>query len=1021
MSRTETTSEKKQNLGPRLRWYQKLEFKVSVGFLVILLTLVVSLFGAGVYLLRPQLENHQEEIIADRSGAALKRLISNMQQIEAVARSLTVVAQYQPQNLSRLATNLLTETPVKGLQRASVFYAPYTVDRAQRLIGKRWAIDGKEVRALPDYRENYLSDIRYAIASQNVKPQCNWSSAYVDDENRPTVACSMAFGSNKRTAGVVIFELQPQSLLGGLSSNSEQYFSLLDSGLAIVAAPSNLGATLTQNVAVTTLAPFQPLLERIEESPVRAATDRGVYEATQVSAVAALVPAMPRTKVERLLLGVWNPWANAKDLSQPRETVEVERDPWHAKTSVVSVFHVPGAYWWLLSSHDVNAATSWLDQPLYVSFAAAIGACVLMMALMFALLQRNVLLPIRDLSEHIDVLARDPDSRADLDSSARNELGIMAHWFNERSTSAREALDRATGAEKQIALEQKANESSRAKLEAERSRTKQVLDATSDAVVFADAAGNISYMNAAARLLTGNDDTEVVGKELSSVVRIFETASQKLLADLPQQARAEKWSAHLLRDIVLLDRLGEEVPVVAHVSTVVGDHADAELAGAALVIRRVSQRASSTTKASADAQRDKLTGLFDRTEFDRQFRELLADARSGAGKHGFLFVETDNFRELNDQHGNHVGDALLHQISEVLETTVGSSGAVFRMRGTQFGVLVPDVDDDSAARLAEEIRHTTASTEFSVGELTLKETLSVGVLNLDNSSKGPIEMYRLAENTCRSGQNGRENAVNVYKPGVVEGVNLAEEMAWVDRIKTGLSGERFHLTSRAIQLLTGDEDKSRHEIFVQFEDEDGFWVPVESFGETARRYNLSEAIDRWTVQALVEAFAADDQQYDHVEFAVVRISGASLADAGFADFVAETLEKHKVAGNRICLQFGEDSMKARVRRLKNLCERLEPTGCRIAMGKFRGAKAASDLVRQLPVSVLKVAGRTVNDPELFEVLEDIVSLGRELERMVIADDVSDDTALASVKRAGVRYAQGDIIARASPMLFGKGF
>lgn len=1012
-------SEELAATGPRLRWYQKLEFKVSTGFLIILLALVACLFAAVIFLLRPELRMHHEEIVGERSRAAVARVLSNLEQVESTAKALSAVALQDPRNLADVAPLLLNNAEALGVQRAAVYFAPYSVISSRRLLANRWALEKGEIRQLPDKQDNYLSDLKYNIAAESENGQCLWSGAYVNSANLPAVACSIAFRREGKLAGVIVLELRPASILRGLESSGQQYFAVVDANLKVLSAPSKLGATIGRPAAATTLAPFDLGLSRVQERPIRAATDQGIYEATQVSAVAATDKSFERAEVERLMLGVWNPWSAAQNSFAPEESIEINSDPWNAAATKADIFHIPGAYWWLISAHDVASASNWLDQSLFMTFGSAIAALVVLMALMFAILQRNVLLPIRALSQHIEILAKNPDSPADLDSSARNELGLLAHWFNERSTFAREAMDRASGAEKQIALEQQANQRSQQALAAEQKRTRQVMDASSDAVVFADEQGLVTYMNSASRALTGNDEADVSGKELSSVVRIFETANQTLLDDLPQRAHQEKWAGHLLRDIVLLDRLGEELPVVANVSQVPGNRDDSS--GCALIIRRINQRASSKTQASDDAQRDKLTGLFDRKEFDRQFRELLADARSGAGQHAFLFVETDNFRELNDKHGNHVGDALLHQISEVLETTVGDQGALFRMRGTQFGVLLPDVDEEAAAKMAEEIRHTTASTQFSVGELILSETLSVGVLALDSSSKGPIEMYRLAENTCRSGQNGRADAVNRYRPGVVEGVNLAEEMAWVDRIKTGLNSDRFHLTSRMIQPLGDESEKTCHEIFVQFEDEDGFWVPVESFADTARRYSLAEAIDRWTVQAVIDTFAADDGQYNNVDFAIIRISGASLADRGFGDFVLEALKKSSLSGEKLCLQFGEDSMKARVRRLKTLCEKLESTGCKIAMGKFRGAKAASDLVRQLPINVLKVTGRMAADPEAFEIIEDIVSLGKELNRVVIADDLMEDTALANVKRAGILWAQGDIIARASPMLFSKGF
>ena len=127
------------------------------------------------------------------------------------------------------------------------------------------------------------------------------------------------------------------------------------------------------------------------------------------------------------------------------------------------------------------------------------------------------------------------------------------------------------------------------------------------------------------------------------------------------------------------------------------------------------------------AQRDGLTGMFNRQHFIERTEALLTEARRGGRTACFVLCDLDHFKEINDVWGHPAGDAALRQAAAVFQSSVRGSDLVGRLGGEEFGVLLSDCDTASALERCEELRraigaihigerekHTTASASFGI-------------------------------------------------------------------------------------------------------------------------------------------------------------------------------------------------------------------------------------------------------------------------------------------------------------------
>ena len=126
------------------------------------------------------------------------------------------------------------------------------------------------------------------------------------------------------------------------------------------------------------------------------------------------------------------------------------------------------------------------------------------------------------------------------------------------------------------------------------------------------------------------------------------------------------------------------------------------------------------------ASHDGLTGLLNRAGFRQRIDGVLASARTVDGQVGLLFVDLDDFKQVNDVHGHDVGDELLRQAAERLAGIGRSGDEVARLGGDEFAVILADVHRDDQVRVAEERVRTAFADRFLIGAVQVTVGASVG-------------------------------------------------------------------------------------------------------------------------------------------------------------------------------------------------------------------------------------------------------------------------------------------------------
>lgn len=156
---------------------------------------------------------------------------------------------------------------------------------------------------------------------------------------------------------------------------------------------------------------------------------------------------------------------------------------------------------------------------------------------------------------------------------------------------------------------------------------------------------------------------------------------------------------------------------------------------------------------------DGLTGLANRRRFMEVLEaELVRQARSGH-ELCLLLIDADHFKDINDHHGHHAGDAVLRELATILMASVRAPADLSaRLGGEEFAVILPDTRLDEARRVAERLREQVATHVFEDRQTRLRVTISVGLVAARGLNLGTL-LQRADEALYRAKQTGRNRVV----------------------------------------------------------------------------------------------------------------------------------------------------------------------------------------------------------------------------------------------------------------------
>ena len=544
------------------------------------------------------------------------------------------------------------------------------------------------------------------------------------------------------------------------------------------------------------------------------------------------------------------------------------------------------------------------------------------------------------------------------------------------------------------------------------------LDAVSDAVLITDSTGGVTFSNRAARLLLERNEDELQGRRLVELLRFRNPHHNDQLEAAAYQVLRSGGTLHINESAELSRRNTDTVCIDGKLVALSDRHGD--ITGCAAIMRDLSTERRMQAVLSFKASHDELTGLINRREFEHRLHELILSNGSTQEINSVLIVDLDRFKLVNDSHGHIAGDLLLRQFAETLLARIRGNDTLARMGGDRFAVLLPGCNGESARTMADTLHHTATTFRFPWEDKQVRIGVSIGVVTIGPEMFGPGDVVTAADAALLMAKEGGRNRIVVYQPEGSEEQRRRGEVLWANRIRDALEKDRLRLHCQPIVPLNpaGGGGWSC-EVLVRMLDDRDELIPPMAFIPAAERYDLMPLVDRWVIEAVIEHWQTRPGIFDRIDKCNINLSGQSLAQEGFLEFVLNAFEMSGFPPGMACFEITETAVVANLKNAQKLIRELSARGCRFALDDFGSGLSSFAYLKHLPVDYLKIDGSFVrdmlNEPMDAAMVRAIADIGRTLGLETIAEFVENDAVVAELVRAGVDYAQGFGVQRPFPL------
>ncbi|MDE2450461.1 MAG: EAL domain-containing protein [Gammaproteobacteria bacterium] len=441
---------------------------------------------------------------------------------------------------------------------------------------------------------------------------------------------------------------------------------------------------------------------------------------------------------------------------------------------------------------------------------------------------------------------------------------------------------------------------------------------------------------------------------------------------------------------------------------------DPAVRGLALNFRDISERKVLEEKLRQLAFHDPLTLLANRNLFRDRVEHALARGQRGETRAAVMFLDVDNFKNINDSLGHDAGDRLLQAVAQRIVQTTRSSDTVARLGGDEFGVLLEGVRTAGEVQSVADSLIESLGAPFSLDGREVRVTASVGVAfsAADTAAKELLSNADLAMYHAKAAGNNRHVA---FQPQMQ--TLLHERLRLEADVGRALAREEFFLEFQPIvdlgtRVLLGVEAlvRWRHP-------EAGVLMPA-TFIHVLEECGQIAALGRWVLNQAcrdVCAWRRSIASATGLRLAV-NISARHLQHGDLVRDVVEALEGSGFESGNLVIELTESTMMYNTEVNLERFHRLKELGVKLAIDDFGTGYSSLSYLHRFPIDILKIDRSFVNGltgsgdgPDLARA---VITLGETLGLDTVAEGIELEPQVAALLELGCVAGQGFLFAAA---------
>ncbi|MFA5663433.1 EAL domain-containing protein [Castellaniella sp.] len=628
------------------------------------------------------------------------------------------------------------------------------------------------------------------------------------------------------------------------------------------------------------------------------------------------------------------------------------------------------------------------DRMLFTAYALFAFNCALLI-LAWLLLRRSILRPISALMDQCRALSAGHfDARSRF--TASEEMNALGRALNESAAHIQNLLARL---QQEHAALQRAEASNR--------QAALVYRHTSEAMVVTDPDGHIQDINPAFTAITGYQIEEVRGRSMAILGSgHHDTAFYRQLWNCLNTTG--QWSG----DIHNRRKSGETYIEHLTISTSYND--DGSVKSRVGLFSDVTQKRKQEALIWYQAHHDQLTDLPNRQLFHDTLNKSIASTCESGASFALLFLDLDNFKEVNDKFGHHEGDRLLQIVAERLKSCVAESDCVARLGGDEFTILVHGVQQsDEMQPICDNILQVVAS-PCRLGGSAMQVSVSIGVTFCPHDGVSAADLLRFADLAMYVAKAKGRNQYSFYSGRIHDRIRERRDLQ--ADLAHALNERRLILHFQPLVDMCTGRVVCAETLLRWLHPEKGLLEPVR-FIDLAEDSGLIIPFGDWVFRQAVDQLARWRARHDpdftlSINVSPVQFHKGGLEPAAWADY----MQSAGVPCSAFTLEITESLLMQSDDHVLDRLRRLREAGFGIALDDFGTGYSSFTYLKRFSLDCLKIDRSFVNhlaeDSEDLVLCQAIAAMAQQLGLKVVAEGVRNETQRGLLLAMGCQVGQG---------------
>ena len=414
-------------------------------------------------------------------------------------------------------------------------------------------------------------------------------------------------------------------------------------------------------------------------------------------------------------------------------------------------------------------------------------------------------------------------------------------------------------------------------------------------------------------------------------------------------------------------------------------------------------------KIAYQATYDDLTGLLNRREFNEKLKNSVQKAQKYATESVLCYLDLDRFKIVNDTAGHLVGDRLLSELAQLLQSMIRKEDTLGRLGGDEFGLLLEGCSLEEAEQVCEQLIHAINNYRLKWKNVEFDVGVSIGMVGISQNVADANELLSRADLACYQAKNMGRGRVYVAENNHQELDLQQTQMGHIANVSQAIEEDRFYLVKQLIKpMVERDNQQQHYELLLRLKDRSGKVITPEEFIPIAERYGVITIVDRWVLKTALDLYTVHFAEQRSI--VSINLSGTSINDERFTNFALDLIKKSRVPGDCLCFEITETAAISQINHAQKFITTMKDLGVKFALDDFGSGVSSFGYLKNLSVDYLKIDGSLIkailNEDYDRAIVNSINEIAHLMGIKTIAELVENERILERLNEINIDYAQG---------------